>query len=568
MPKTKVKLIVNKPVPANTHSAPRAEEWTGLITAGFILLAFLVYFKSLQGFFIYGDDEHMIVKNIYLTRWSFLPRLFLGNIKEGFGQITNHWRPLQMMIYFVVAQAVGLKPWAFHFINVLLQGANGVLLWLLLRRIFPETGLWIAAAAAALWMNHPIHVEDVAMINGTATPLHAAWILGASLSFLNVLGQKEGPFWFSPGRIRWYLLSLGCFAAGLASKESAIVAPALLLALHLTQERLRQHGQALSLRQWLMIHGPFWAMAAFYVTLRLTALNFGGTLNFYDKPTVFTENFLYRVYTLITVLAFSFKILLVPMGLHPERQWPVYAAFFNPVVLGSLALLLAVVAAAICFRRREPRITLGIFWFFASYAPMSNLFAKINSLFWEHWLYVPSLGLVIAALAVLSHWQAIRRALAPGAFAAAIFFGAISFGRSAHWMDSVSYFRYVLRHEPHLAKAWNNLAMAVSDRRLYREAVEYYRKAVQLDDSYAETHHNLGNVYLNLNLIPEAQTEFRRAISMNPRFYHSYISLASIDLARGNAGQAILYLDAALAIHPHIPGLADLVKRLRSQGAR
>ncbi|MBI2069126.1 MAG: tetratricopeptide repeat protein [Elusimicrobia bacterium] len=523
-----------------------------------ILAAFILYANTLGHQFIYGDDEHMFVKNVYLSDWRFFPNLLTENVKAGFGQMTNHYRPVQMGLYGIIAHTAGITPWPFHFLNILCHAASGLFLFLLLKDLFPELKLWQIAGMALLWVAHPIQVEDIAMANGTATPLHGAWLLASLWAFARSLDrQQQRP------RLFWFC-ALGAFAGALLSKESAIVLPALILGLHWTLARLNR-AEALTIAKALSFHLPFWALAGLYMLLRLTVFNFADTLNFYQGTSnVFTENLIYRFYTLMTVLAHGLKILILPIGLHPERNWPVFASLLSAPVLASAAGLGALLILAAWAVNKEPRISFGVFWFFAAYAPMSNLLAKINALFWEHWFYFPSLGMFIALAAATVAWPRAKTTLMALTLSAIPVLSAATIYRNRFWRNSETYFSYCLRYEPETAKLWNNLAMAVSEKGDERRAIEYYKEAVRLNDAHPETHHNLANAYSSLGEIALAEEEFKKAIAMAPQFYHSHLSLAGIEIYRKNYKRAIVYLETAVGINPHLDQAKQVLEALKS----
>ncbi|MBI4669338.1 MAG: tetratricopeptide repeat protein [Elusimicrobia bacterium] len=484
-----------------------------------------------------------------------MPNMFTENYKAGFGQITNYYRPFQILSYAIIVHAFGIKPWPFHFLNLLFHGLAGVFIFLLIMRLLPSIRPWLAAMAALLWVVHPIHVEEISIPSGVASPMHAFWLLFGLWSFVRYLDRRS---------FLWYGLTAAAYLSGILSKESAIVLPALLLAFHLTLIRL-ETAPKLSAKSLAGAHLPFWVLGGLYVLMRLTILNFGGTLDFYSQPNEFTQNFLYRLYTFFTVIGFGFKILFFPISLHPERSWPVYTSLFSWHVLISLAAVAAVIAAGIWSWKKEPRVSLGVFWFFASYSPMSNLMAKINALVWEHWFYTPSIGLIIALAAVAAAVSKLKKPFFILAPALIVIFGGQTFYRNRYWKDSEAYFRYILKYEPTTAKLWNNLAMAVSQRGDEKQAIEYYKEAIRLSDNYPETHHNLANAYLSLGMIAPAKEEFTKAIAMNPRFYHSYLSLANIALAENNAKEAVVNLEAALAVYPYLTQARQVLETLKAK---
>ena len=144
------------------------------------------------------------------------------------------------------ASLFGQEAGGFHFTNVAFHAANGVLLFLLLRRL---TGaLWRSVVVAALFALHPLRVESVAWVTERKDVLSGCFGLLA-LICLRPLRAKENAessdtevthhatrttrhaFTFHVSRFIFYLLSLCFFACGLMSKAMLVTWPFVMLLL-------------------------------------------------------------------------------------------------------------------------------------------------------------------------------------------------------------------------------------------------------------------------------------------------------------------------------------------------
>ncbi|MEK6543649.1 MAG: tetratricopeptide repeat protein, partial [Elusimicrobiota bacterium] len=380
---------------------------------------------------------------------------------------------------------------------------------------------------------HPVHVEEIALPSGIASPQHFFFLLLGVWAFLKSIDDPPPRPW------TWRLASLAAYLCAILSKESAITGCALILITHIAVIESKGEGFP-SVTRLLKIHAPFWILATCYITLRFTVLDFDNTLNFYKTQNVLTENPIYRFYTFLTVFAHGLRLLVVPTGLHPEVTWPVFINPFDTTVMtGALVALALLALAGWSWHKNLPMVTLGISWYFISYSPMSNLVAMINALFWEHWLYTPSFGAVLALAAAATRYPVIAKVFTPVAFAAALALGVQSFNRNPNWKDSETYFSYLLKHEPRKSKLWTNLGMAVSNKGREQEAIRYYAQAIALEDVYPETRHNLGNALLNIGNHAEAEKQFLRALEIKPDFFHSYLQLANLYYIKGDNLKAV-----------------------------
>jgi len=515
--------------------------------------AFLAYASSFGNRFLYGDDQNIVTNNLYLGDWSALPRFFTRNYIAGAGLASNFYRPAQMTIYALIVHAVGRVPWAFHLASVGFHGLCGVLLLLLLLELLPQADLALCAALAALWTMHPIAAEEIAMTTGLATPAYTAALLAAVLCFLRALESGTRAF-------AWRSAALAAFAFGLASKESAVVAPALLALAHWLRHPEKRD------RASLLSHLPFWGLAAVYVGLRLTWLDFGGTLDFYQQGNAFTQSLTARLCTLSTALAYGGWAFAVPTTLAPHRDWPIFTSPRQVPVILSLAALAAAAALALAWRSRKPAVAAGLLWYLVCYAPFSNLWAKINAVFYDHWLYAPSIGLVLIAGALM---QRPRRAPWPAIVGAlALAFGIATSRRSLIWKDSASYFGMMVRQQPAVARNWTNYGISLMEQQLFPQAAMAFQRAIALQDEFPQSHHDLARSLLAMNQPAPAEAEYLRALKMDPGFYYSRVDLAGLYMRQGRKSEALTQLLALQKTFPQDAGLAQSIALLSAQPRR
>ncbi len=132
------------------------------------LMLLVVYRACLHAGFIWDDGFH-----------------FAGNPNmESFRGLINIWTsrsaiyyPLVLTTFWVMRRLVGLDPFAYHLLNILMHAATTVLLYTALRRL-KVRGAWVGAALFALC---PLHVETVAWVTELKNTQSAVFFL---LSFL------------------------------------------------------------------------------------------------------------------------------------------------------------------------------------------------------------------------------------------------------------------------------------------------------------------------------------------------------------------------------------------------
>ncbi|HUT23023.1 MAG TPA: hypothetical protein VM492_01635 [Sumerlaeia bacterium] len=179
-----------------------------------ILMALVAYQPALLGGFLW-DDEFSVKGNDLLRSVQGLWRIWT---EPSAIPHEEHYWPLTYTSLWVDTRIWGPHPFGPHLSNVLLHGANCLLLWGLLSRL-AVPGAWLASAVFAL---HPVHVESVAWIIERKDLLCAFFYLLAATAYLRFL--EEG------GR-RSFLLALGLFLCALLSKSIAVSFPLAMLLL-------------------------------------------------------------------------------------------------------------------------------------------------------------------------------------------------------------------------------------------------------------------------------------------------------------------------------------------------
>jgi len=426
---------------------------------------------------------------------------------------------------------------------------------LLFRVFFPEKNI-LCFLFALFWVVHPLFVEEMAVCSGLASPMHAFFVLFSLYSFYLAVKAKI--------KLSWYLSSLFSFLLALISKESAIVLAPLLLFFCIAGAKFGIF-ESKRIKRIFLLNIPIWFIAVSYAALRLTALNFSNTLNFYEQSNVFTENVIFRFYTFCTVLTYGLKLIFLPLGLHPERSWPVFLNFFTPQVWISFLILAGLVSSAVFFWRKKPVFSFGIFWLFTAYFPMSNIVAQINALFWEHWLYLPSIGILLSILSVVNLKQHLfRRIFYIICIGVVMFMGLYTLSRNFFARTPYTYYSEIIKHEPNSVATLNNLAMSLAERGENKKVITYYLKAIAISDTYPQLHHNLAKAYLAEGKTKMAEEEFLKAIKIDERFYYSRLSLGEIYLAQRKMKQARDQFKKALEVYPYLPSVRSLIGRLEA----
>ena len=390
------------------------------------------------------------------------------------------YRPLTTLSYWFNYSVLGggQNPAGYHAVNLLLHWLNAVLAFLLARAVTGRA--WAALAAAAVLAVHPLTVESVTNVVGRADLLAGLSILGGLClhrRFLGAAGRRKLP----------WLLALGAtYVAGVFSKESAVVLPALMLWHDALFPPAAGSSPAATLRQSAARAWPAYASILPGLLLLLWArwamfhgapplAQFGG-----DNP-ITNAPLWTGVMTAVKVAGYCLGLVVWPARLSCDYSYNAITLFGWTLASGqdlhawlALAAVLGLAAVVACTRRRQPAVAFFLGLAGAAFLPTSNLLFPIGTIMAERLMYVPLAGLAAAAVvAFAAAGQALAghrlpgnpRALAAGGMliAAAVVaaLAARTVNRNEDWTSSLRLWSSAARTVPESYKVHKALALAV-----------------------------------------------------------------------------------------------------------
>lgn len=500
----------------------------------------IVFLLCLAGFILYAntlpnkmfwDDQDNVLFNQYVHDWRHFPKYFSENVVAGRGLLSNYWRPA--VLTFWSAQWHLWQDWAagYHFTQAALHISAAILLFYALLSLFANRPL--AILTALVFLVHPVQTEAIAYATGTSDPLSAIFLFVAIIFWLRFRKSNEEQFKSK----NWWIAFL-LYPLLLAIRETAIIAP-LQIALVDLAFSLRQNKTGLwpASKKLLVAIWPYFVVMAGYLLLRATVLNFANTFNIYGEQNAFTSSFLVRLFTFFRVVTGYFQILFWPFDLHMERTVQLATTFLQTDVLLGGLLLIVSTAAALIFLRKSVLISFAIAWFWLGLAPTSNILIPVNGLMYEHWLYLPMIGVFLAII-----WASIqlsRQLHTKSVFVLLflcflVFLSVLTIRRNRDWRDPIVFYNQILQYTPDSYRVINNLAMGYADNNQHDQAEEMYKRAILLQPESAVAYHNLGNTYKARGEREKAIASFEKAILLQPDFFFSYNALVNLYLQEGN----------------------------------
>ncbi len=371
-----------------------------------VVLAFVLYGASLSFGYVL-DDQMVIWENVYVQKgFAGLRDIFGYDSFMGYFQKQEQlflleggrYRPLSLATF---AMEVGIfgkdnanLAHISHFINILLYGLTGVLLYRILLGLFPlkEGGRWYFSMpflAALIFALHPLHSECVANIKGRDEILALLCSLAALWATLKYFDTNRGMFLGLSGLFLFL---------GLLSKENALT----FLAVIPATVWFFCSGPGLKGRMFTAF-SPLLAATLLFIFIRFRALGFmldhGKAVSDLMNDPFIGMNIGEKSATIFLTLGWYLKLLFYPHPLThdyypyhvPKVNWSDWRA------LVSLALYLGMGVWAMLNLRKRNVPAYSIVYWLLTLSIVSNLFVSVGTFMNERFVYMPSVAFCIFA---------------------------------------------------------------------------------------------------------------------------------------------------------------------------
>lgn len=561
---------IQEPSPSPKPAAVRwlHAQWFSCLLLG--LIGFVVRLPALQGEPVW-DDDYLIRTNPLIKS----PLLILETFRHYLFQDTfsASYRPVQNISYALDYLIWNNNFYGFHLTSLLCHVVSGVLLYLLLQRLLPSAVSVVAITAtqptsdrarliaffvAALWIVHPVHSAAIDYVSGRADSLAflfacTAWLLfvrGRSLASMHLRAMTFAAAWLSA------LLAL-------CSRETGLIWLAIFCIYILVFDR------SIAARlKWSTLAGCAGLLGA-YGVLRMLP----GPPSLPQDPGDATPP-LFRVVLMLRALADYARLTLFPNNLHMERtvynpkayhsdagRWT--AIEHEYLSIAGLIVLIALVWLSLRRGRGQRLRLLGGIWFGVAFLPVSNLI-NLNATVAEHWLYLPSVGLLIFLTGcVLELPVKVHRAAVAFGCMAVLALAVRSVYRSSDWISNERFARRTLESGGTTIRLVLLLGQAQVARGDYSAAERLLRRAVELAPDYPMARNNLADVLARQGKTKEAETLFARSTRAAvedkkgyPRTWIAALNLSQLLHQEKDDAGAIAVLETARRDHS---GVWDLI---------
>ena len=452
------------PAAGNPRSGRPAGRWWPPFLV--VLMVAAAYFNALQAGFQF-DDWDVIVRDPRVqdlrSWWASMPGM----------------RPLLKLSY-ALNHVSGAGVVGFHAVNVVVHAANGMLIMALMRRFARETGRspevadWLGLATALVFVLHPVQTEAVTYASGRSTSLSALFALTSVLLWVQWRSSPETRRW-RPA------LSLVSMVAAVATKETMVVVPAVLLLWEVADTR-----RPFAWREALRRTGLHWLLLAALLAALLALPRYREFLD----TSLATRSIPANLFAQLEALRYLVGQLFDIDGMNADPGLLVSSAV-GPVDILTLLALIVAAGLSLANLRRAPLPAFAVLWFLLWLAPTNSLLARLD-LVNDRQLYVALAGPALLLAAAIQRLAVRDKALGAVAFITVLALtGLATHLRNEVYRDEVGFWRDVVSRSPHNARAYNNLGMALAARCDLRRAEAAWVRALTLDPDYMRAGVNL-----------------------------------------------------------------------------
>ena len=503
------------------------------------LWVFVLYWNVLGAPFLY-DDLDQILNNPSLADWhTFAHRFLLAPVAfttdfRGAGGLS--YRPIYWISLAFDRHLWQLNPVGFHFTNLVLHIANGVLGFRLLRRL--HISLIVAASTSLLWLALPIHSEAVAWISGRAYSLSTLFLL---LSLL-----LAGHYFRTNKPLPLVLYFFTTMAALLSHEQGLLVLPLTLLVAYATSNTKR--------RSLLTLSGSAILASVLYLILKLVVAPHteSGPAAIRSFALIFWKYILW---------------IIVPIRMSVERSTSTPPNTLSLAAIAAWIGLAALTTAIFLLRKSKPTAAAGFLWLLIALIPFCGLIFIYQGMA-ERFTYLASMGLALVIASMAIEFRQSTRNVLPALILLWMSWGIYRLHiRVIDWTDPVALYRHSLEATPDSPTLSYNLGNSLRDKGDLPQAEEAYRRAIQLQPHYQQALSSLGDVYARQGQTAKAYKAYSEAIDLKPNDAPTILNLGVLYQQIGVPTAAEKQFRRAIALAPNdSAAYTDLGVLLYQQG--
>jgi tetratricopeptide (TPR) repeat protein len=437
---------------------------------GIVGITFLAYLNAFNGAFQF-DDYNVIV--------NYTP---VHSLKDCFSDMLHGIRPLLKLTY-ALNWTSELGLFGFHFFNISIHAANGILVFHLVRFFSTSLALkntvtnqnpQIAFIAALFFALHPLQTEAVTYISGRSMSLMTFFYLASLLSYIN--GRQKAKW------LLQYIFSPFLFLMAVATKEIAVTLPVALLLWEICAEK--EPLKSIYTKQ--IVHWVLLTIIGVMVFIKPRYYTF---LTFAFSERTLYENILTQINAITYLLSKLFWI--NRLNIDPDLPVLHKMEFLTFV---QLSFLLGVFLYLTLYSKLKPWWRFGALWFVLHLLPTNSIIPRLDIVN-DRQMYLALIGVALPLSFEIHHFYAStlthKIAIKVGVISTLLTFSLFTFMRNQDYYSEITLWEDASHKSPYKARVFNNLGVAYEMAENYEKAHQSYAEALKLDSSYLTAKNNI-----------------------------------------------------------------------------
>lgn len=571
----------------------------------FLALAFLGLF--LLGIFIYSDILNSPF--VYDDYSSIINNTSIRSVTNSLKNISSN-RYLPLLSFSLNYAVNGLNPFGYHLINNLIHIINALFVYYLVfltldtsfferhKDIIFKSRYFLAFSSAFVFVAHPIQTQAVTYVVQRSTLIATMFYLLSIVMYIKFrlkdkrldIDDKElkthrlcftnyrHRFQYKIKPIIYYLTSIICAILAMRTKEIAFTLPVTILLyeyffLKNDKNKLKRFLYLLPILLTILII----PLSMLNITEQMDTI--AGTIDVRSRETINISRIDYLL-TQFRVCITYLRLLIFPINQNFDYDYPIYNSFFNPNVIISFFILLAIFCFGIFllnlsrfpnlnlqpstshirFSLFAPRfihpgsrlIAFGIFWFFITLSVESSII-PIRDVIVEHRLYLPSIGFIIASISLVNYLLPFRKMKIVLIILIVMFLSIGTYTRNIIWRAPQTLWEDVISKAPNNSRAYNNLGVIYKEKEEFDKAIELFEKALKSNRNYTAVYYNLGDIQYRLGNYDNAIAYLNQALTgkLNHQLHLDILNkLGRTYSAMGHTPKAIEIFEKAVGLFP------------------
>lgn len=529
------------------------------------------------------DDYASIIEN-RSTQKGDLKEIFKTSYRYGSYMASDElYRPIPKSLFAIQWSIAPNNPHVGHWMNIIFYALLAIVVFNFCKRIL-KGNLLHSFLATLLFVALPIHTEAVSNIKSVDEVLAMLFGFLALNKFIDYLQSKK---------MLYAVFSIALFVVSLLCKESSITLLAILplLVYYLDEGKFKAHS---------LILLSFLGVAVLYFIARSNVyglIPLGTLPSSSDNLLVKGVGSIERYTSAVYFMGLYLLRIVIPVGLTFDASFPELTL----VGVGSIEFLISLIAlvglfvvAAYGIIKRE-LFGLALMFFFVTASVSSNIFTLIGTQYGERLMFMPSLGIALASVVLLSKVE--FKQLTSTIVALSIVYGFITINRNAVWKNNetlyrsglitapnsartnyylgnflvkdnptsnktesernkdikegISYLKKSVELTPYFSDAWDQMGLAYMRLKEFDSSRYAYNNALKNNSNDPKINNNYGNLLFNTSQPDSALYYFEKAVSLKADYTDALNNIGSVYGNKGQFQKALLYFEKAYTVDPN-----------------